>query len=442
MGPQIDPVACDATLPTSADVVVIGGGIIGVTSAMYLAERGMSVVVLEKGQVGCEQSSRNWGWCRQAKRDPREFDLIRESLKLWRGLSKHVGSDTGFRTAGILFAARDEATEQKFSAWTREAAGSGIEATVARGAEVAKLLPGDASPPPAALYCASDGRAEPQQAASAIALAARRAGARIYTSCAARGIESAAGRVVSVVSERGPIACTSVVVAGGAWSRRILRDLDVTLPQLKVRASVARTTPVEGAPEPAFWDDVFAFRRRTDGGYTIANGRTNAYPITPDSFRFLVDYFPVLMMDGKAMSMRLDGRFATEWREAARVPLDCPSPYEAARVLDPAPDQPYLDAALSSLQARYPAFAGARIIESWAGFIDATPDTVPVVSPVDGLSGLLIATGFSGHGFGIAPGAGHLVADLISGRAPIVDPREFRLSRFSDGSRPRPVASI
>jgi glycine/D-amino acid oxidase-like deaminating enzyme len=442
MGPKIDPVPSDSKLPASADVVVIGGGIIGVSSAMYLAERGMSVVVLEKGELAGEQSSRNWGWCRQAKRDPREFALIRESLRLWRGLNEHVGADTGFRTAGILFAARDEATQHKFENWTREAAAAGIEATMARGAEVARLLPGDLSPPPAALYCESDGRAEPQRAASAIALAARRAGAKIFTGCAARGVETAGGHVVSVVSERGPIRCTSVVVAGGAWSRRILKDLGVRLPQLKVRASVARTTPVDGAPDAAFWDDVFAFRRRADGGYTIANGRTNAYPITPDSFRFLVDFIPVLLMDGKAMSMRLDDRFPTEWREAARVPFDRPSPYEASRTLDPAPDQAYLDAALASIQARYPAFAGARIVESWAGFIDATPDTVPVISPVDGLSGLLVATGFSGHGFGIAPGAGYLVADMVSGRAPLVDPREFRLTRFSDGTRPRPVASI
>jgi glycine/D-amino acid oxidase-like deaminating enzyme len=247
-------------------VVVIGGGIIGVAAALALAERGVAVTVLEKGEIGAEQSSRNWGWCRQSNRDPREFDLIRESLRLWRGLDARVGGDTGFRTTGILFAAPDEAAEQSYEAWVGRAAPAGIEASVIRGTELARLLPGDRALPRAALYCASDGRAEPALAAPAIAHAARRSGALIFTHCAARGIERSAGSVCGVVTERGTIACNSVVVAGGAWSRRILRDVGVTLPQLKVRSSVARTTVVEGGPEAALWDTGFAIRRRRDGG--------------------------------------------------------------------------------------------------------------------------------------------------------------------------------
>jgi glycine/D-amino acid oxidase-like deaminating enzyme len=442
MGPKVDPVAADSTLPARSDVVVIGGGIIGVASALTLAERGVEVTVVEKGHIAGEQSSRNWGWCRQARRDPREFDLIRESLKLWGAMNARVGSDTGFRTTGILFAARDDETEHRYAEWVRSAAESGIASAMAHGAEVARLLPGDESPPKAALYCAGDGRAEPQRAAPAIALAARRAGATIVTNCAARGMETAGGRVVSVVTERGTIACDTAIVAGGAWSRRILKDVGISLPQLKVRASVARTTPIEGGPECALWDDVFAFRKRADGGYTVANGRTNVVPLTPDSFRYAVDFAPIWMMDFRAVRLTVDARFFTELKEAARIPLDRPSPYEATRVLDPAPDQRYLDAALAALRERYPVLAEARIAQSWAGFIDATPDAVPVISAVDGLSGLIVATGFSGHGFGIAPAAGQLAADLVSGVKPIVDPWNFRLSRFFDGSRPRPITGV
>jgi len=89
------------------------------------------------------------------------------------------------------------------------------------------------------------------------------------------------------------------------------------------------------------------------------------------------------------------------------------------------------------LRARYPAFDDIEIAQRWAGFIDATPDNIPVISPIDGISGLIVATGFSGHGFGIGPGAGRLTADLVCGFKPIVDPSAFRLSRFFDGSRPR-----
>ncbi|GLK72917.1 FAD-binding oxidoreductase [Ancylobacter dichloromethanicus] len=442
MGPQVVPVSSDPTCPPAADVVIVGGGIIGTTSALYLAERGLKVVLCEKGHIAGEQSSRNWGWCRQAKRDPREFELIREALALWRGMDAHIGASTGFATTGILFAANDASKEASFAEWVRDAAGAGIHAEMLAGAQLAQHMPGDATPPPAALWCASDGRAEPQKAAPAIAEAARRRGAVILADCAVRGIETGGGRVIAAVTECGRIATGNVVVAGGAWTRRILRDVGIDLPQLKVRASVLRTSPVENGPEPALWDHDFAFRRREDGGYTIANGHVNVVPIVPDSFRFALDFLPALRMEFASLRLRLGPRFAAEWREAARRPFDRPSVYEEVRVLDPAPDNRYLAQAFAALQRRFPAFAQARIVQSWAGFIDATPDAVPVISAVESVSGLVVATGFSGHGFGIGPGAGHLVADLITAAKPIADPHPYRLSRFFDGSRPRPMAGL
>jgi len=421
---------------------VIGGGIIGVSAALVLAERGVAVVVLEKGQVACEQSSRNWGWCRQARRDPRELELIRESLVLWRGLNARLGADTGFRTTGILYAARDDRVAFEYEEWVNRASESGIQAQVIRGGEVAKLLPGDRRPPQAALYCAGDGRAEPQLAATAVARAARRAGAVLLIGCAARAIETAAGSIESVATERGTIRCRAAIVAGGAWSRRILRDLGIALPQLKFRASVARSSPVDGAPEAALWDEGFAFRKRLDGGYTVANGRTSVVPLTPDCVRFARPFLPLLRIGAKDIKLTLDGRFLTELREASRVSSDRVSPYERVRVLDPPPDEPLLAAALSSLRDRYPAFARARFLETWAGFIDVTPDAIPVISEVDDVPGLIVASGFSGHGFGIGPSAGQLAADLATARRPLVPAKEFRLSRFFDGSKTRPIAGI
>src|SRR5215475_8590835 len=133
MGPEINRVDTDTLLPSQADVVVIGGGVIGLTSALFLAERGIKVVLLEKGEIACEQSSRNWGWCRQSVRDPREFDLIREALRLWRGMNERCQADTGFRTTGILFAARGEADEAQYHAWSGKAALAGIETRIVRG---------------------------------------------------------------------------------------------------------------------------------------------------------------------------------------------------------------------------------------------------------------------------------------------------------------------
>jgi glycine/D-amino acid oxidase-like deaminating enzyme len=264
----------------------------------------------------------------------------------------------------------------------------------------------------------------------------------VFNDCAVRGLETAGGRVIAAVTERGSIRTPAVVVASGAWSRRFLKDLGIVLPQLKVRASVMRTGPVAGGPEAALWDREFAFRKRRDGGYTIANGHVSVVPVVPDSFRFFADFMPALKAEYASLRVRLGPRFAVEWREARRRPLDAPSVYEDARILDPKPDQRYLAEALAALQRRFPVFEGVRAMQSWAGFIDVTPDAVPVISTVDALSGLVVATGFSGHGFGIGPGAGHLVADLVSGARPIVDPREFRLSRFTDGSPIRYIAGL
>src|SRR5215475_15919580 len=137
MGPEINRVDTDTLLPSQADVVVIGGGVIGLTSALFLAERGIKVVLLEKGSIACEQSSRNWGWCRQSVRDPREFDLIREALRLWRGMNERCQADTGFRTAGILFAARSESDEAQYREWSGKAALAGIETRIVSGRELA-----------------------------------------------------------------------------------------------------------------------------------------------------------------------------------------------------------------------------------------------------------------------------------------------------------------
>ena len=122
--------------------------------------------------------------------------------------------------------------------------------------------------------------------------------------------------------------------------------------------------------------------------------------------------------------------------------LDETTPFERVRTLDPEPHRPILDGAQKAIAGTFPAFRDVRIAERWGGMIDVTPDIVPVISGVDTMPGFFIATGFSGHGFGIGPGAGRLMADMVTGDAPVVDPATFRLGRFTDGSRPRPAPSL
>ncbi len=431
MSPPVDPVASDPALPPRADVVIVGGGIIGVTTALFLAEKGHSVVLCEKGRIGGEQSSRNWGWCRTMGRDEREIPLALESLRLWRGLNERVGRETGFRQAGIVYYCETEKEIADQEAWLEQARQYQVDARLLRGADVAEVAQGAAIPFLGALLTPSDGRAEPSQAAPAIAEAARAHGAGILTNCAVRSIDLQGGRVAGVVTEQGRIACQSVVLAGGAWSRLFAGNAGIDLPQLKVLGSVFRTAPLSGGPEITGAAGVFAFRKRLDGGYTVARRNANVADITPDSFRLLLDYLPTLRQNYGEIKLRVGRRFFEEWGVKRSWSADEATPFEAVRVLDPAPRQGTLAEGRAALARTFPIFAQAQVAGSWGGLIDVTPDAVPVISAVDRMPGFFIATGFSGHGFGIGPGAGRLMADLVAGDRPVVDPAPFRLDRFA-----------
>ncbi|MGE0213759.1 MAG: NAD(P)/FAD-dependent oxidoreductase, partial [Parvibaculaceae bacterium] len=380
----VDPVASDAALPRRADVVVIGGGIIGASTAYFLAEQGLKPLLCEKGVVAGEQSGRNWGWCRTMGRDPRELPLAIESLRLWRGLNERIGAETGFRQIGTFYVCPDAASFAKREAWLPHAKEHGLECHLLRGQEVQRLFPGAATARSwtGGLHTPSDGVAEPRMAAPAIANAARRLGAGVVTGCAVRAIERSAGRVSHVVTERGEVACDAVVLAGGAWSGQMCRSLDLRLPQLKVLATVFRTSPCPDGPDVAAWGPGLSLRRRLDGGYTVSEGQVIA-EIVPDSFRFFRDFLPALRMEWKGISLRLNGAFFRELGNRGAHSPDSVSPYERSRILDPQPWQRSIDAAFKGLVETFPAFRSTRIEESWAGLIDATPDILPVISGVE-----------------------------------------------------------
>ncbi len=441
--PIIEKVTPNDMLPARADVVVIGAGIAGIMTALELVERGLSVVVVEKGEVAAEQSSRNWGWCRQMGRDPREIPLILESLALWRGMNERVNAETGFRTCGIAYVADDEKEMAKHEAWLKNSAvPHGIESRLINSDEVAQLLPGSTVKWTGALYTPSDARAEPFIAVPAMARALQKLGGKIFTGCAARGLETSAGAVSAVVTERGTIACDGVVLAGGYWSRRFLHNEGVSFPQLGVLGSVMRTAPLEGGFTTSFSAGKFTARKRMDGGYTVTHNFVSVADIVPDSFRLLFDFLPVFMLDWRGLRLRLGKRFIEEAKLARHWGMDEVSPFEQVRILDPEPAQWILDEAAVAIKSTFPAFQNMQIAEKWGGVIDATPDAVPVISPITQKPGLFMASGFSGHGFGLGPGAGKLMAQIVMGEEPCVDPHPFRFSRFSDGSRPRPTTGL
>src|SRR5450755_4964788 len=141
MGPYVDSIISDEVMPAATSVVVIGGGIVGAFAALTLAARGIPGVLCEKGYIACEQSSRNWGWCRQAGRDEREMPLIVESLRLWRDMNRRTGSETGFRTCGVMYVGDSEGDEARFAAWLAMAQPFDIGTRIVRGAELNALMP-------------------------------------------------------------------------------------------------------------------------------------------------------------------------------------------------------------------------------------------------------------------------------------------------------------
>jgi glycine/D-amino acid oxidase-like deaminating enzyme len=261
-------------------------------------------------------------------------------------------------------------------------------------------------------------------------------GAVLVENCALRRLDRAGGRITGVFTEQGRIACDQVVVAGGAWSALFLRAEGISLPQLAVLASVAATESLPQVFAGNVADDRFAFRRRQDGGYTIAPGASHDFFIGPDAFRHLPKYLPVLKKDFKSTTFRAAApkAFPDAWGTKRHWQADEASPFEAMRVLNPAPNLATLAQVQKDFAAALPALGRPKLRAAWAGMIDTMPDVVPVIDRAPGLDGLIIATGLSGHGFGIGPGMGRVIADLVTGRTPGHDLHRFRACRFTDGS--------
>ncbi|HVY15012.1 MAG TPA: FAD-dependent oxidoreductase, partial [Rhodopila sp.] len=212
ISPPLERVTGASKLPERADVVVIGGGIAGVSAAYFLAKKGHSVALLEKGLIGAEQSSRNWGWCRQQNRDKGELPLIKHAMTLWDSLPAETGADLGFRRTGLVYVTRDPAELATWEAWCDMARDYQVGSRMLTAAEARAMTPGNSRADwIGGVHSPQDGRAEPTVAAPRLAAAARNLGVSVLQGCAVRGLETTGGRISGVVTEAGRIA-TSVVL--------------------------------------------------------------------------------------------------------------------------------------------------------------------------------------------------------------------------------------
>ncbi|MFT4960461.1 MAG: glycine/D-amino acid oxidase-like deaminating enzyme [Paracoccaceae bacterium] len=418
-------------LPAQADVVIIGGGVAGVSAALYLAQQNVSVVLCEKGRIAGEQSSRNWGWIRKMGRDARELPLVIASTALWQQLADEMTEDIGFRVGGATYLAKTEADLAERVAWLEENRSFGLDSKVLNSRQTDEILGREDGCFQGALHTASDAMAEPAIAVPALARHAASLGAHVIENCAVRTVERSGGKISAVITEHGRIACQAVILAGGVWSRVFLENLGLSFPQLAIKSSVLRIGPT-ATPQVtgAVGSSRVSIRARQDGGYTLARSGAAEFQMIPAALRHFPAYVPILKKRWRIMKLRAGKDFFGPLGRA-RWQGDDITPFEKNRVLNPEPDKALLEDVLQSARQLFPKMGDAQPKETWAGMIDVMPDEIPVIDRVPNHEGMWMATGLSGHGFGIGPGVGLLAAQLITGETPVADPKPFAFSRFS-----------
>lgn len=352
-------------------IVIIGGGLMGLSAAFHLrrADPSARVTVLDRDRVGGAASGASAAGVRAMGRDPAERALALASLARWPGLDRELEAPTGYRRTGGLRLALDEATWRAAGPWVEEQRADGVPVEIVDAAGARALAPGIAPGCLGGVHAPIDGQAEAGPATEAFARAARRLGARIEEGAGVRALAAEGGRMIGVERSDGAREGYDVViVAAGAWSATLLEGIGVTLPietrplQMLLTAPAAPTLrPVLGA-----FDRKLSLKQLDDGAYLIGGG----------------------------------------W--PARVTDHAANRYE---MLDES-----VGASLAVARAVFPPVGEAALARSWAGLEAFTPDDLPILGPVHGLSGLLVAAGFSGHGFALSPMIGDILARLATGQ--------------------------
>lgn len=434
MSPVVERIASNEHLPEAADVVIVGGGIVGTAAAYFLAKQGVSVALVEKGHIACEQSSRNWGWCRQQNRDPRELPLSVVSMQLWDDLAADIGRDLGFRRCGQYYATHDEAVLAQWESWNPIGRSAGVTTRMLTAAEIAEHIPEGGRKWIGGVHSVDDGKAEPALAAPALAAGAHALGATIHQECAARSLDIANGRVVGVQTEKGLIKADAVLCGAGAWASRFLRPHGISFPQAGVRQTAIRTKPTADLGGCLYSPD-FSMTRRLDGSYTLAISGKATIDITPQGLRYSREFLPQFRRRLKNVRLAVGSSFISGPESLPALLTNNDRIFEQNRVLDPAPQQWLVRKMLENVRRAFPQMANVGVASMWGALVDCTPDAVAVISKVDQVDGLVLAAGCSGHGFGMGPGIGLLAAQLLRNDTPCVDPTPFRLSRLVDGSK-------
>lgn len=425
------PIRFHDPLPDGVDIAIIGGGIIGICAAIFCARADLKVAVLEKGRIGGEQSSRNWGWVRQQGRDPAELPIMMESMRLWERLDAATNGATGFRRAGVCYLASSEAEMARHESWLATAREHGLDTHALSRQQVSEHLGGELGPSGkrwiGGILTPSDARAEPWSAVNALAELALLEGVFIRENCAVEAYTSTNYILTGVETEDGPLKAPQVVLAGGAWSSLFAKAHKLSLPMLSVRSTAVATEPMPELFACNCADETLAIRRREDGGYTLALRETNDHFLGWDSFRHFFAFAPQWKEVVSSTRVRLRSPVLHPGRWSAREAAEA---FKTVRVLDPPPNKETVANIHRAMTDRFPGLERAKLKAAWGGMIDTTPDILPIIDRAPAITGLIFATGMSGHGFGLGPAIGKIIAEMASGRQPAYDLSPFSHGRF------------
>jgi len=373
----------------TTEVVVIGGGISGTATAYELARAGAKVTLLEQGSLASMASGWTLGGVRQSGRHPAELPLASAAVARWEQLGEELGADVEYRREGNLRLARSPEEVPVIQTIVAEQPNLGLDLRfLPDNAAVREIAPAIAESVLAASYCPTDGHANPITTVRAMAGAAARHGATLRTETVVTTIDASGGRVRGVRTRGGDIAADVVVVAAGVYSARLCAPLGLDLPIQVSRVAVVQTVPLPPLIQQVLGTAGadFAGRQEVGGRFRLTGG-------------------------GRPWPHQLD--------DLAHG--DDP-------VLPPAED---VIAALTRGIEVLPALGDARVARVWGGLLDMTPDALPIIERVPELDGLVIAGGFSGHGFCLGPVTGQIVRDLVLEGTTAFPIRPFRLDRFT-----------
>ena len=375
-----------------SDIILVGGGISGVCAAYEMARAGLDVRLFEAGSLAAMASGRTQGGVRQSGRDRAELPLARAAVRRWQTLADELGEDVEYRQGGNLRVARSDDEVPRIRAMVNEQRALGLELEYLDDrAELRALAPWLSDEVRAASFCPTDGQANPVRAVTAFARAAERAGATIEQQEPVRAVRVEDGKVRGVVTDHGLVEAPRVVLAAGIHTPALLAPLGLHLPLEIHHVAVLQTVPV-----PHRMDQVFGTaagdgsgRQQVDGRLRVTSG---VQPWAPAGGSRGDDVQPA----GRTVAAVVE-RASRVIRDFDQVPL-------------------------------------ARV---WGGLIDKTPDALPVLDAPPSVPGLVVAAGFSGHGFALGPVTGEILRNLCLDEEPGFDLAPFRLSRFNSAMASR-----